>query len=726
MRAGQADEEGFVEHLGVKIHYEVYGQEHGRRGPTILLLPTWTIVHKRVWKMQVPYLARHFRVVVYDGPGNGRSDRPLTPAAYGQAAQVAYARAVLDATGTERAVVVGLSRGANSALELAADHPSRVHGTIVIGPAIALTADSPVRSSWVLAEEPPGHLEPSAVPVLGTDPPAHWAKYDVRYWQDHYEDFLWFFLGQCFSEAHSTKAIEDGVGWGLETTAAVLVADRQARRPDRATLEAWCARITGPLLAIHGDDDRVIPLNRSERLAELTGGHLAVIEGGGHLPLARDPVRVNLLISEFAERFRPPAPGRGSWTRWDRRPRRVLYLSSPIGLGHARRDLAIARELRERHPGLRVDWLTQHPVTRMLADAGERVHPASRSLVNESAHIESEAGEHDLHCFQALRRMDEILLTNFMVFHDVVTEERYDLVVADEAWDVDYFLHENPELKRFAYAWMTDFVGYLPMPDGGEREALVAADYNAEMIDHIARFPRLRDRAVFVGDPDDIVDDRFGRDLPPIREWTEANYEFAGYVTGVGPDAYADRAALRADLGYRPDERVCLVTVGGSGVGGDLLRRVVDSFPEAARRVPGLRMVVVTGPRIDPASVPALMPPFAPAMAGLEIRAYVPGLHRHLAACDLAVVQGGLTTCMELTAAGRPFIYVPLRHHFEQNFHVAHRLRRHGAGRRMDFDELTPDTLAEAIAVEIDREVTYRPVTPDGAARAAALLSGLL
>jgi predicted glycosyltransferase len=396
----------------------------------------------------------------------------------------------------------------------------------------------------------------------------------------------------------------------------------------------------------------------------------------------------------------------------------VLYLSSPIGLGHARRDLAIARSLRDHHPDVRIDWLTQHPVTRMLDEAGERVHPASRWLTNESAHIESEADEHDLHCFQALRRMDEILVANFMVFHDVVTEEQYDLVVGDEAWDVDHFLHENPELKRFTYAWMTDFVGYLPFPDGGDREALVAADYNAEMIDHIARFPRVRDRAVFVGDPEDIVDERFGRDLPLIRDWTEEHYDFAGYVTGFDPRQYADREALRAELGYRPGERVCVVTVGGSGVGEGLLRQAVAAYPEAARRVSGLRMIVVAGPRIDPASLHA--PP------GLEIHPYVPGLHRHLAACDLAIVQGGLTTCMELTATRRPFIYVPLRHHFEQNFHVTHRLRRHGAGRRMDFDEITPGSLSEAIAVEIGRDVAYRPVAPDGAARAASLLAELL
>jgi UDP-N-acetylglucosamine:LPS N-acetylglucosamine transferase len=129
-------------------------------------------------------------------------------------------------------------------------------------------------------------------------------------------------------------------------------------------------------------------------------------------------------------------------------------------------------------------------------------------------------------------------------------------------------------------------------------------------------------------------------------------------------------------------------------------------------------MVVVTGPRIDPASIQAA--------EGLDVRTFVPDLYRQLAASDLAIVQGGLTTCMELTAAQRPFIYIPLRHHFEQNFHVAHRLERYRAGRRLDYDDLTPDVLAPAIAAEIGRETAYRPLETDGAARAAGLLAELL
>ena len=92
------------------------------------------------------------------------------------------------------------------------------------------------------------------------------------------------------------------------------------------------------------------------------------------------------------------------------------------------------------------------------------------------------------------------------------------------------------------------------------------------MVEHIARYPRLRDAALFVGNPDDVVPDRLGPGLPSIREWTEANFQFTGYVTGFDAADLADRAELRDRLGYGRRGSVCVVTVGGSGVGGDLLR----------------------------------------------------------------------------------------------------------------------------------------------------------
>jgi pimeloyl-ACP methyl ester carboxylesterase/predicted glycosyltransferase len=695
-RARYPDEEGYVERDGVRVRYEVYGEGE----PTFLLLPTWSIIHSRHWKAQIHYLARHARVVTFDGRGNGRSDRPPEVEAYAEREFAADALAVMDATGTERAVIVGLSAGVLWGVLLAAEHPERVEGAVFIGAAPPFAQ----------------HLARSKTPF---DEPLEsyegWAKFNRHYWLENYRDFLEFFFGQVFTEPHSTKQIEDCVGWGLDTTPETLALTSMGRElRDRDEFARLCRRIRCPVLVVHGTDDAVRPFVGAEELADVTGGTLVALEGSGHCPHARDPVSVNLLLRDFAAP--PPAPAR--WTRGRRRAKRALYLSSPIGLGHARRDIAIARELRGLHPDLEIEWLAQHPVTAALDAAGESVHPASRELANESHHIESESAEHDLHCFQAWRRMDEILIANYMVFHDLVRERDYDLWIADEGWEIDYYLHENPEHKRAAYVWLTDFVGWIPMPEGGEHEEFLTADYNAEMIEHIARYPRVRDRAIFVGNPEDIVPDSFGPDLPAIADWTGQHYDFAGYVTGFDPAELGDRERLRAELGYGPAEQVCMVTVGGSGVGRSLLERVMAAFPEAKRSVPELRMVVVAGPRIDPASLPR--------HDGLEVRAYVPDLYRHLAACDLAVVQGGLTTSMELTTNRRPFLYFPLRHHFEQNTHVRHRLERYGAGRRMDFESSTPETIAQAIAEEIGRDVDYRPVETDGAAVAAARIAELL
>jgi pimeloyl-ACP methyl ester carboxylesterase/predicted glycosyltransferase len=698
MRARYPNAEGFIERNGVKVGYEVFGAGE----PPILLLTSWAIVHARQWKAQVPYLARRFRVIAVEGRGNGRADRPADADAYLDREYVDDAIAVLDATGVDRAVIIGLSVGGRHALQLAAWHPERAAGVVAFGAALP----------WPL---PPDFGEPK-------DSYEGWGKANRHYWLADYRGWVEFFMSQVFTEPHSTKQREDGLAWGLETTAETLLQTGPGvAEPDADAAEAICRQVRCPVLIVHGDQDGIVPYETGAALARWTGAQMVTIRGGGHAPTLRDPVQANLLIRAFAESLGPPAPASRTWTRARDRRQRVLYVSSPIGLGHARRDLAIADELRLLRPGLEVHWLAQHPVTELLRRRGELIHPASEFLASESGHVESfrdEVAGHDLHAFQAIRNMDEIMVSNFMVFADLIQDEPFDLWVGDEAWDIDYFLHENPELKRAPYAWLTDFVGWLPMPDGGAAEQDLTTDYNAEMIEQIARVPGLRDRAVFVGNPDDVVPDGFGDGLPLIRDWVEQNYQFSGYISGISPGELDDRAALRADLGYRDGEKVCIVTAGGSGVGTDLLRRAVAAFPAAKRLVPGLRMVVAAGPRIDPGVIPP--------QDGLEVRGYVHDLYRHLAACDLAVVQGGLTTTMELTASQRPFIYVPLRHHFEQNFHVRHRLARYGAGRCLDYAQTGPDVLAAAMAEEISRPVRYQPVETDGAARAAACLAGLI
>ncbi|MBM4441798.1 MAG: alpha/beta fold hydrolase [Candidatus Rokubacteria bacterium] len=688
MRARVPDRSGTVDSNGVPVYWELFGE--GDR--TVVFAPGWQIGHSRYWKMQLPYFARYCRVVTFDPPGCGKSGRPAT--GYDEDTLAAHMLAVLDATDTPRASLVCHSRAGWWGALIAARHPERVERLVFVGSAFT---------------DP---LAPRDAFHQRIADPQGWEKFNKAYWHAHYADFVRFFIEHIFTEPHTTKAIDDGIAWGLENTPAVLAATAEETgcRTSRAEL---LAALTAPVLIIHGTEDAIRPITLAETVhAAVPGSVLVPFDGSGHAPHAREPVRFNLAVRDFLGLA--PAPRR--FHRATRRPRRALFISSPIGLGHALRDVAIARELRALHPDLQIDWLAQDPVTRVLDARGERVHPASRELAGESAHIESEAGEHDLHVFQAWRNMDEILLANFMVLHDVLEAAPYDLVIGDEAWETDYYLHENPELKSTAFAWLTDFVGWIPMDEG--REAFLTADYNAEMIEQIARFPRVRDRALFVGNPDDVVDVPFGPNLPKIRDWTAEHFEFPGYILPFDPAEFADRAAVRTRLGFRPDEQVVFAAVGGSGVGAHLLRKVIAAVDETRRLVPGLRMIVVAGPRIDPASLPQ--------RPGLEIRPFVPDLYAHLAACDLAVVQGGLTTCMELTATKRPFLYFPLRNHFEQNVHVPHRLARYGAGTRMDYDRTTPEALAHAIAGGLKQPVLYRDVETGGARRAAASLASLL
>lgn len=272
--------------------------------------------------------------------------------------------------------------------------------------------------------------------------------------------------------------------------------------------------------------------------------------------------------------------------------------------------------------------------------------------------------------------------------------------------------------KRAPIAWLTDFVGFVPFEENGPREAFLTTDYNAEMIEHVEGRPDVRDRAIFVGQPEDIADLSLGDGLPRTRDWVPRHYDFADYILGRHPSEMGLRENLRARFGYDDGRPVCIVAVGGSAVGAPMIARILEACPLARERLPDLRMIVVTGPRLDPArfDVPA----------GVEMRAFVPDLDAHLAACDLALVQGGLTTCMELTAAGTPFLYFPLRNHFEQNFHVAARLDRYGAGRRMTFAETDAESIATAMLEELRSPRTPAPVAAGGAAQAARMIAEIL
>src|SRR5579859_1905426 len=706
MRARLPDESGYVVNGGVRLYYEVHGTGH----PTILLLPTWAIVDSRHWKMQVPFLARDYRVVTFDPRGNGRSDRPKVPAAYADTVFASDIRAVLDATGTERAVLAGFCTGFHWALLFATAAPQRVTGMIAIAPTLPMAPPDPWERSGYSFDGVPGTTE-------------GWAKENRHYWRRDWRGYVEFFMSQIACEPHSTKPYDDLVEWGMQTDAGTMLCDADApdRLVDETEAAALCRALACPVLVIGGDHDRIVPPARARRIAELTRAGLLVIEGGGHAPHVRFPVAVNHAIRDFVDRVTPRPPKTAVWRSSHGRPRRALWISSPIGLGHVQRDLAIARALREQAPGLEIHWWAQPPVTGVLAEAGEIIHPASSEMASESVHWESEAADHDLPAFYAFRRMDEIFCANYLLFDDVVRDTSYDLWVGDECWEIDYFLHENPERKIAPYVFMTDVIGFLPTDPGDSREAELCADYNADSIEKRERFPRLRDLSMFIGSFDELPDLSFGPGLPGIRSWSSKWFTSVPYVLPFNPAAYRDRARLRGRLGYPQHQPLLVAAVGGTAAGLSLLELTCDAFARLRKQVPDARMLLVTGPRIDPRLLPDT--------EGMDKRGYVPDLFEHLACADAAIVQGGLSTTMELVAAGRPFIYFPLRRHWEQQHFVTHRLNHYRAGLRMDYTTTTADDLATAMRAALAQADTgpgYRMVPPGGAASAAARIATLL
>lgn len=290
-RARYPDAAGFVERPGgVRVFWESYGTGE----PAIVFVPTWSIVHSRIWKAQIADFARRHRVIAFDAPGNGRSDRPLDPAAYDEQAMADDIFRVLDAVGIDQAVVVCLSRAAQCALLAVGDQPERVLALAFLNPA--------VRLGEPLASRP----EASFDDELDTD--EGWAKDNLHYWRRDFRGYLEFFFGQAFNEPHSTKQIEDAVGWGLETDPETLAATTRRSTVQPSELLRLAGAIRCPTLVIQGDVDAITGPGRGIGLAEaIPGARLELIGGGGHISEARDPIRVNLLLRELIAGLPRPA-----------------------------------------------------------------------------------------------------------------------------------------------------------------------------------------------------------------------------------------------------------------------------------------------------------------------------------------------------------------------------------------------------------------------------------
>lgn len=290
MRALEPTRTGTVNRDDVAIYYEIYENE----GPTLLLVPPSPITHSRFYKGQIPYLARHFRVVTFDGRGTGRSGRPVGRERHTRSENVADICAVLDATGTDEAVGVAHCHANWWVIELASSHPGRVSALIALDPGVPYLGMP--HQHWI---------EAGATWDEVLAEPTGWQLFNRHVITSELRRWVSFFFDAQLVETHSSKHYEDAVTWSLETTGEILADSEEAQEltpPTRAAFEELVAGLDIPVLVVHGDRDVCQHVEKGRDLAAATDGELLVIEGGGHLTPVRHPVVVNRAIESFVRR----------------------------------------------------------------------------------------------------------------------------------------------------------------------------------------------------------------------------------------------------------------------------------------------------------------------------------------------------------------------------------------------------------------------------------------
>jgi predicted glycosyltransferase len=392
---------------------------------------------------------------------------------------------------------------------------------------------------------------------------------------------------------------------------------------------------------------------------------------------------------------------------------RVLFVSGSFGLGHVTRDLAVVRELRRKAPHIQVEWLSAPPATEVLAQAGEALVPECREYRSETNTADSVGSRGRLNLTKYVYLALGQWIYNARIIGRTGFRGKFDLIFGDETYEVVIAyvlgLRVMPDVP---YVMMFDFWG-VDTRTRNPFESFGAWGLNLFWTQQHRVTARGHNAALFIGEPADISDRRFGFFLPNRRRYSNGRLTYLGYILTFSPALLPPKDRLRAELGYGPGPLV-ICTIGGTVVGRELLELCGRAFPLLSARLPGLRFVLVCGPRLDPDGLDV--------PAGVEKCGFVPDLYRHLGASDLVVTQGGGTTTLELTALRVPFLFFPVQGQMEQELTIANRLARHKAGVRMSLPETTPESLASAIVKHIERPLSYPPIPCDGAEHAADII----
>ncbi|MCK4786739.1 MAG: hypothetical protein KAV87_23475 [Desulfobacteraceae bacterium] len=394
--------------------------------------------------------------------------------------------------------------------------------------------------------------------------------------------------------------------------------------------------------------------------------------------------------------------------------KKILYISGSLGLAHIVRDLAIARELRRQIPEVKISWLAARPASLLLKEAGEEILPEADLYADDNIPAENAARGFHLNLMQYVYNAKEEWAKNVSVFKQVTDKEQFDVIIGDETYEISIALRKKYVITEASFVMIYDFVG-CDSTTMNPIEKLGVYKWNRIWARN-KLFSDEKNLALFVGELEDIPDKRFGFLLPKRREYAKTYYEFIGYIFPFDAAEYANKARIREKLGYGENPLV-VCSIGGTSIGKELLELCGQAYPIIQKSVPDLRMVLVCGPRLSPESLEV--------PEEVEVRGYIPALYEHFAASDLAIVQGGGASTLELTALRRPFLYFPLEGHYEQQLNVAGRLSRHQAGIKMTFSKSTPNSLAKKVISNLDKEVNYASIPMDGAQKAVQLIKKL-
>ncbi len=395
--------------------------------------------------------------------------------------------------------------------------------------------------------------------------------------------------------------------------------------------------------------------------------------------------------------------------------KKILYISGSLGLGHIVRDLAIARELRRQIPEVKISWLAAHPASLLLKEAGEEILPEADLYADDNIPAENAAKGFHLNLMQYLSSANKEWKENVNVFKQVTDKEQFDVIIGDETYEITIALKKKYVKIETPFVMIYDFLGCDAMT-WNPIEKLYAYMWNRIWSGNKI-FAEDKNLALFVGELENIPDKSFGFLLPNRREYARTYYKFIGYILPFDAAKYSDKARIREELGYG-DGPLVVCSIGGTSIGKDLLELCGKAYPIIKESVPDLHMLLVCGPRLSPESLEV--------PEEVEVRGYIPSLYEHFAASDLAIVQGGGTSTLELTALRRPFLYFPLEGHSEQQIHVEGRLNRHQAGIKMVYSTTTPSSLAKQVIANLDKEVNYAPIPTNGAQRAVQLIKKFL